>query len=243
MEVLRQGSNSPQVLLLHLLLNKKLHSNLSSNPQTAAHRSFGPATQSAVLKFQQQQRTLKVDGVVGQRTWMALGNVIDINHKAQHFLQPDPTTCWSAAVSIMLGTNMSVGSGGAMLDAPGSGKAGALSIPDPRLPGVPPDNLYKFANAYGLNCSGPQTYTAQGLAAFLARGPFVMMGQSLAPTATSRTRHAYVVAGMIGDGSAECTMLHVLDPLKAPNNGGDAWVIYATMQRVFPQATEWILYR
>lgn len=68
MEVLRQGSNSPQVLLLHLLLNKKLHSNLSSNPQTAAHRSFGPATQSAVLKFQQQQRTLKVDGVVGQRT-------------------------------------------------------------------------------------------------------------------------------------------------------------------------------
>ena len=160
MEVLRQGSNSPQVLLLHLLLNKKLHSNLSSNPQTAAHRSFGPATQSAVLKFQQQQRTLKVDGVVGPRTWMALGNVIDINHKAQHFLQPDPTTCWSAAVSIMLGTNMSVGSGGAMLDAPGSGKAGALSIPDPRLPGVPPDNLYKFANSYGLNCSGPHLHRA-----------------------------------------------------------------------------------
>ena len=78
---------------------------------------------------------------MGQRTWMALGNVIDINHKAQHFLQPDPTTCWSAAVSIMLGTNMSVGSGGAMLDAPGSGKAGALSIPDPRLPRRPAGQL------------------------------------------------------------------------------------------------------
>jgi hypothetical protein len=242
-EVLRQGSNSLQVLLLHLLLNKKLHSNLSSNPASPAHRSFGPITESAVLSFQRQQRTLNVDGVVGSHTWTALGNVLDINHKAHHLLQPDPTTCWSAAVSIMLGTNMSVGAGGAMLDAPGSGKAGALSVPDPRLPSVPADNIYKFANAYGLNCSGPQTYTARGLASFLTRGPFVMIGQSLAPTATSRTRHAYAVTGMIGDGSADCTLLHVLDPLRAPNNGGDTWVIYATLQRVFPQATEWILYR
>ena len=242
MEVLQRGSNSPQVLLLHLLLNKKLHSNLSSNPATAAGLSFGPVTESAVLNFQQRQRTLKVDGVVGLRTWKALGNVIDINHKAQHFFQPDPTTCWSAAVTIMLGTNMSVGPGGAMLDAPGTGKAGALSVPDPRRPGVPADNINKFAKAYGLNSSAPQTYTAQRLASFLFHGPFVMMGFSL-KTATSQTRHAYVVAGMIGDGSDGCTMLHVLDPLRAPNNGGDTWVIYASMLRVFPQATEWILYR
>ena len=129
-----------------------------------------------------------------------------------------------------------------MLDAPGSGKAGALSVPDPRRPSVPADNINKFAKAYGLSFSGPQTYTALSLASFLARGPFAMLGYSLA-TATSQTRHAYVVAGMIGDGSADCTMLHVLDPLRAPNNGGDTWVIYETMLRVFPQATEWILYR
>src|SRR5262249_41604222 len=103
-------------------------------------------------------------------------------------------------------------------------------------------NIYKFANANGLKCLGPQTYTAQQLASFLTKGPFVMFGYSLA-TAGSQTRHAYVVAGIIGDGSADGTMLHVLDPLRAPNNGGDTWLIYASMLRVVAQATEWILYR
>src|SRR5262245_55399970 len=109
MQILRRGSNSPQVLLLHLLLNNKLHLNLSSNPRTVASLSFGPVTEAAVLKFQQQrQSSLKPDGVVGRNTWKELGNIIDIDHKVSHVLQSDPTSCWSAAVTMMLGSNVSV---------------------------------------------------------------------------------------------------------------------------------------
>ncbi len=67
--VLKQGTeeHSKQVKLAQRLLNQRL----DPSPGLAADGVFGPATQEAVRRFQQQSN-LDVDGVVGGQTWARL---------------------------------------------------------------------------------------------------------------------------------------------------------------------------
>ncbi len=68
MTTLRQGSQGDPVRRLQLLLN----STLRLNPALPPDGQFGPRTQAAVVLFQ-QKNGLVADGIVGPRTWEALG--------------------------------------------------------------------------------------------------------------------------------------------------------------------------
>ena len=63
--VLRMGSAGGAVKMLQLALRAKGY-------RLAVDGSFGPFTRAAVLSFQKRAR-LEVDGIVGPRTWRALG--------------------------------------------------------------------------------------------------------------------------------------------------------------------------
>lgn len=66
--VITAGTIGPQVKKLQLLLNSALH----PSPHLSMDGVFGPATTAAVQRFQ-RERGLAADGVVGPRTWEALG--------------------------------------------------------------------------------------------------------------------------------------------------------------------------
>lgn len=68
MSTLRKGARSNEVKALQLLLN----SALQLNPRLKPDGYFGQRTHDAVVRFQQAGR-LTADGVVGPRTWSALG--------------------------------------------------------------------------------------------------------------------------------------------------------------------------
>lgn len=68
MTILRRGARGTQVKSLQLLLNAMLH----PSPNLKPDGDFGQRTHDAVVRFQ-QLKFLPGDGVVGPRTWMALG--------------------------------------------------------------------------------------------------------------------------------------------------------------------------
>ena len=70
----QQGSQGADVRRLQILLNDKL----IPRPHLRVDGDFGARTHAAVLAFQAQER-LKVDGVVGERTWAALGQKAPTN--------------------------------------------------------------------------------------------------------------------------------------------------------------------
>jgi hypothetical protein len=81
-EVLKVGSQGPAVKCLQKLLGEP----------TKVDGKFGPATQRAVKDFQ-KSKGLKADGIVGEKTWSALGagsTAKDENPKPQEEPQPAP---------------------------------------------------------------------------------------------------------------------------------------------------------
>lgn len=71
--VLQQGSKGPEVAALQQALNRQL----SPGPGLTVHGEFGPRTEAAVTRFQ-EQAGIAVDGLVGPRTMLALGADIDL---------------------------------------------------------------------------------------------------------------------------------------------------------------------
>jgi len=67
MLVLKEGSRGSEVKRLQLLLNAR-----SPSPHLRIDGDFGRATKQAVIAFQKAER-LAVDGIVGAKTWAALG--------------------------------------------------------------------------------------------------------------------------------------------------------------------------
>lgn len=65
---LRTGSKGPDVKKLQDLLNTTLH----LNPKLIVDGDFGRATDAAVKRFQ-AENNLGIDGIVGPKTWKALG--------------------------------------------------------------------------------------------------------------------------------------------------------------------------
>jgi hypothetical protein len=181
------------VKLLQRLLNLKQGNKILDEDGT-----FGPKTTGEVKSFQ-ARNWLAPDGVVGPQSWRALGLKIDIDHRVTLFPQPNNMTCWSAAAT-MLFTNMSVGPGRAAV-----GASGGLAS-DHR-------NIAVFARDLGLTMHAPTTWTVQGFAALLTRGPLWVGGvQPLGSPKAVQSGHVVVVGSMWGTDEPDGTMLQIYDP-------------------------------
>ncbi|MFK5912878.1 MAG: TIGR02594 family protein [Woeseiaceae bacterium] len=71
MKTIRKGNQSQLVTRLQILLNQ----NLTPSPKLVPDGDFGKKTYDVVVQFQ-KLKNLKTDGVVGDKTWYALGQNI-----------------------------------------------------------------------------------------------------------------------------------------------------------------------
>lgn len=114
-----------------------------------------------------------------------------VSHPVELVPQPTDMSCWAAAASMVLG-NQSTGPGGAALQSGGLVNTVA--------------NVRTFARAYGLQVHPYQSWSVDGLRDLLERhGPLWVGG--LVPNG-----HAYVIAGLWGDGTSKGTTMRIYDP-------------------------------
>lgn len=103
MRTLQEPSSGVEVVFLQRLLNKARARHRGRIPGLSEDGQFGPNTGAAVRAFQALPRTRQLvdDGIVGPRTWRALGQTVDIDHRLT--LQPQHTsrTCWQAAATMV----------------------------------------------------------------------------------------------------------------------------------------------
>ncbi|MBT3286787.1 MAG: hypothetical protein HN849_06625 [Victivallales bacterium] len=147
---------------------------------------------------------------------------INISHRVKLFPQPTGMTCWSAAATMLFG-DRSVGSGKATVGAKG-GLDSSTS------------NVQLFAKAHGLKMHPLQSLTTEGLANRLRRGPLWVAGA--VPKA-----HAYVIAAMQGDGTADKTFLTLYDPWPPKIGRIRKNVAYGAWMRKYPLGMVYMLQR
>jgi hypothetical protein len=195
METLHQGSRAIPVRLLQRLLNKK---RMTAAPPLREDGIFGGDTRAAVVAFQTRER-IAPDGIVGPTTWARLGLTIDITHPVTKYGQPTDMTCWSAAATMILGGNLSVGPGRATLSFLGGLEPA-------------PHNVEVFGRGLGWRMYYPQTWTVRGLAELLRRKPAWAVGGGTTPK--GGWLHAIVLSGLWSDGAEDGsgTMLRIHDP-------------------------------
>ena len=194
MRILRNGSRGHDVEYMQRLLVRADVRDRVESPFYGSDGIFGPQTEQAVRALQRRRPGLTVDGVVGPRTWTALGLRDHREHPIRRYGQPTGMTCWSAAATMILGSNMSVGQGSAT-----TGESGGLN------PSI--ENVARFGR--GLGWSMPNhTPTVAGLVALLMRTPLWLGVQH------SSGRHAVVLSGVYSDGDASGagTMVRIHDP-------------------------------
>jgi hypothetical protein len=194
METLHPGSRAISVPLLQRLLNKK-----GARPALPEDGVFGPVSRAALMDFQRRER-ITADGVAGPTTWSRLGLKVDITHPVSLAPQPTGTSCWSAAATMILGSNQSVGPGSATL------LGGGLE--------PSPQNVAKFAQGLGWTMHHPQSWSVDGLANLMRNKPIWAVGGGLG------WLHAIVMSGLWSDGAADGsgTLLRIHDPWP-PNVG------------------------
>jgi hypothetical protein len=145
---------------------------------------------------------------------------IAINHPVKLYGQPTSMTCWSAAATMVLGSNACIGPGSGTLTA--SGGLIPASVPD-------------FARSLGLQVEYPQCWTLEGLADLLETGPLWVAG-------AMPTGHVVVVGSMNGDGTPDGTELTLYDPWP-PGAGRVRRVRYGPFLHQYPLATMYIIHR
>jgi hypothetical protein len=190
----------------------------------------GPKTKGEVQAFQTRKH-LSPDGIVGPNTWNALGIAIDIDHHVTLFPQPTNMTCWSAAATMLFG-NMSVGPGGAAVTPSGGLSSGHA-------------NVEAFARAFRLTMHAPMTWTVQGFAELLRRGPLWVGGvQPLGSPTAIQSGHVVVVGSMWGTSRADGkgALLLIYDPWP-PGVGSKYGVFYNDRVAGSPLGTMYILHR
>ena len=148
----------------------------------------------------------------------------NIRYTVNHIQQASPMQCWSAAVSMMLGSNFTAGPGGATLAPDGGLPANYASV-------------QALASAYGLTAAPPASWNVSQIARFLANGPIGLLG--IMPR-----RHAIVISGLVGDGSPN-TKIYVHDPFRP---SGPMEITYQQLMTGGPPGALWapseyILYR
>lgn len=191
METVQRGNRSPASMFLQVLLNKA-----GASPALVPDGIFGQKTHTAAVAFQSANGIRPANGVVGASTWMRLGASLDQRHPVRLFGQPDNTTCWSAASTMMHGTNQSVGPGQSTM-VPGGGLDTDI------------DNVEGFVRANGWQLINRQSAPAvEVLIRGLARGPLWIAFQ------LHHAEHAVIFSGVLShrDRSDDGTVFVVHDP-------------------------------
>jgi hypothetical protein len=103
MRVLRNPSQGVDVHFLQRLLNKAAARSGGRLRAITQDGRFGDETEAAVRAFQAQPGPPRLvsDGIVGPRTWPALGARIEINHRVTLRAQGTNWSCWQAAATMV----------------------------------------------------------------------------------------------------------------------------------------------
>lgn len=194
MRVLRNGSRGLDVQYMQRLLIRADVRENADIPFCDTDGIFGQETERAIRALQRRRPGMMVDGVVGPRTWTALGLRSHREHPIRLFGQPTGMTCWSAAATMILGTHRSVTQGAAE-----TGPQGGLR------PSI--DNITAFGRGLGWRMPNA-TPTVPTLVALLMQTPLWLTAQH------STGRHAVVLSGVYSDGDASGigTMVRIHDP-------------------------------
>lgn len=219
MQTLSQGTRGFHVQLLQRLLNKN-----GARPPLVEDGVFGRLTQGAVTAFQTSRRLLPANGVATQAVFHALGLRVEIEHPTQLFGQPTNMSCWSAALTMMRGTNASYGSGGAQVAASGG------------LP-TTPQNIAEFARSNGMQVlSSMRSVPVPSLISMLRRGPLYVIGAGT--NGPNRWSHASLITAIYSDDAPDGsgTMMRIHDPWP-PGRGAVYGVFYTGAQQRVLAAT------
>ena len=152
---------------------------------------------------------------------MVMKKRVSIHYHIKLYGQPTNMTCWSAATTMLLGTNMSIGSGTAK-----TGKGGGLK-PDYQ-------KVTDFAKSHNLRVYPMQSHSVEGLISIMQSGPVAMFG-------ALPSLHAVVIGGITSDGSTlKGTELTIYDPWP-PRQGKIYKMTYDDLMTKFPLATMYLL--
>jgi hypothetical protein len=225
-QVLRVGSRGQGVVDLQNLLNTRL----TPSPGLATDGVFAGPTQQATLRFQRQM-WLRADGIVGGCTWNALqgAETYTILHSVDLVGQPTPTNCWQASASMLLRRSITVPR---FMLAPNGALLNDSELNDARI-------STQFCRAFGFRLYSGQSWSPDGLANVLRRGPVmcnVLWNSQEYTDGSGSNSHWVVFAGIRGDGAAERTTIRVYNPLPV-SRGCISSANYANMMRRLPAAT------
>jgi hypothetical protein len=184
---------------------------------------FGPHTSHAVAQFH-LRHGIAVNGMVDGPTWRALGVTIDINHRVTLFAQPAHMTCWSAAATMLQGSQSVHPAAVALAPSGGLCTHGG--------------NVQAFAHLHDLQMHAPRSWTVQALARLLSLNGPLWVGGRLP------NLRAVVIGAMWGNGrpNGSGTALLMYDPLP-PNAGRVQVEHYQDWITHFPLATAHVLHR
>lgn len=203
--ILRPGSRGPAVTDVQTRLNREV----SPPPRLATDGIYGSKTAQAVRRFQEAE-WLVVDGEVGPCTRAALEGTerYTILHRVQLVPQHDPSACWLASTSMLLGRSIPRSSVPASLLASDGGLLNDSELNDAA-------NTSVYARHFGLRMHHPQSWTAQGLANILRAGPVathILWNIPGYVSGQGSSGHFAVIAGIRGDGTNAGTTLRIYDP-------------------------------
>lgn len=230
---LQQGTDSPEWVRYLQELLQQYGYDLGEHGVDGV---FGPDTEAAVRLFQENNvdaygRQLKVDGIVGPKTWSSLTQATEIegedrpdqgggagdaggdggqtqqlyfDESVSLVTQSTNNTCWAASAAMLLGTSEE--------DVVSRvGNAGGDGADEPEMNTI--------AGQLGLNMPGGQCMGPDGWHQMLeSRGP-IMVGIP---------GHYIVIAGISSDGSIENTQFHVYDPAR-----GEFWMHFEQVNSAY----------
>lgn len=192
MDTLHRGSRGAETRLLQRLLNKAARADRITFIPLATDGFFGQHTDEALRAFQTRHHLTRTLGTADAATWRTLGAMIEILHPVALVGQPDETSCWAAAASMILG-NMSPTIAASHLGPGGHGLSGEV------------EDHHAFAESLGWMM--PMHSPGVGeLIQLMRRTPLWVRGGG------SDWAHAVVFSGIMGDGTAEGTAVRIHDP-------------------------------
>ena len=132
------------------------------------------------------------------------GHYFSVIYDVQLHPQPDRHTCWSACATMVLGSNQSVGSGGAMT-GPGLSGSGGLR--------THAWNVMEFARVHGLEFENLEADHDSRPPIGRLRHLLELYGPLSVDSSFWRgVRHAVVIGGIWGDGTPAGTTMRIYDP-------------------------------
>jgi hypothetical protein len=196
MLILSLGVTDAQVSYLQHLLNHALRSTPGRVP-LSEDGVFGQKTDTAVRLFQSSYRgsegRLKLDGIVGPKTWRALGLVNEVSHNLPRVGQNTMMSCWVVSAGLATRRMASIVPATAKFLADG---------------GLVPsrDNLQAFANELRMQLLPGVPLIVDQLFGPLQRGPILMVGRKPAGL------HAVVISAYYGGIERTTKMIQIHNP-------------------------------